>query len=364
MAKSETILIVDDQSENITLLVDVLQESYSLQVAKDGVTALERAGGETQPDIILLDVMMPDMDGYEVCRRLKADPATWDIPVIFITALTDPDDEAWGFKLGASDYITKPISPPVVQARVRAHLQLKRSKELLESQNEALEARVRERTAEVVQIQKERVESLNHFANALAHQIRNPIMSIGGMAGLLVKKAPENSPLIEYAMAVREGGLRLESLVKVVSDYVSLSAHGIQAISVRNLMNQALIKAREFSEALGHDLQCSLELENAMIGVDVRIVGLAIVEIAVNAMEFSRGDATELTIQGGIGHFRDALSLTDHPRTRSHWYGIHISDAGPGIPGEILPYVTDPFFTTKAQGVGMGLDQGQAHHLR
>ena len=116
---SDTILIVDDQPENISLLVEVLQDVYSLQVARDGPTALARAGSDTPPDIILLDVMMPEMDGYEVCRRLKAEAATCDIPIIFITALNDPEDESRGFRLGASDFISKPISPAVVQSGFR-----------------------------------------------------------------------------------------------------------------------------------------------------------------------------------------------------------------------------------------------------
>lgn len=355
MVMSDSILIVDDQPENISLLVEVLQGTYALQVARDGATALELAGSEMPPDIILLDVMMPGMDGYEVCRRLKGDAATWGIPVIFITALNEPEDETLGFRLGASDFISKPISPAVVQARVRAHLQLKRAKELLESQNEALEERVRERTAEVVRVQKERVASLNHFADALAHQIRNPIMSIGGMAGLLIKKAPADSPLIEYAEAVREGGLRLERLVKVVSEYVALSAYGIQAVSVKNLTEQAVAKAREIAETGGFVLDCSLDLENAMLGVDVRIVVLAIVEMAANAMEFHSGPATRLTIRGGVGRFGDVLSLPEQAGVGGHWYGVQIVDDGPGIPEDVLPYVTDPFFTTKTQGVGIGL---------
>ena len=357
MALSEHILIVDDQPENISILIEVLQSLYSLQVAKDGKAALECAGGDPQPDLILLDVMMPDMDGYEVCRRLKSDPATRDIPIIFITALDDPEDEALGFQLGASDYIAKPISPPVVQARVRAHLQLKRVKELLEEQNEALEERVRERTAEVVQAQKERVESLNHFANAMAHQIRNPIMSIGGMAGLLVKRTPDDSPLIEYAQAVREGGLRLESLVNAISQYVTLSAKGTQVISVPRLMDQALSKAREFAEATGRELRCTVELETAMVAVDVGIVVTALLEIFINSMEFSPDGNADLDIRGGVCLFGEDLCVSGPGGARR--YGVRIVDHGPGIPEEVLPYVTDPFFTTKAQGVGMGLTKAK-----
>ena len=208
---------------------------------------------------------------------------------------------------------------------------------MLQRQNEVLEERVRERTAEVIRVQKERVESLNHFADALAHQIRNPVTSIGGIAGLLVKKAPEGSPLIEYAKAVREDGLRLESLVKVVREYVSLSAYGIQVVSVDNLMEQALAKVREFAEAAGYVLECSLDLESAMLGVDVRIVVLSIVEIAVNAVEFSTDGFTRLTIRGGAGRFGDILSLPPQTRVGGHWYGVQIVDDAPRRMKSLLP---------------------------
>jgi CheY-like chemotaxis protein len=355
MAHRETILIVDDQPENITIMVEALKSSYALVAATDGESALERAGAEPGPDLILLDVMMPDMNGHELCRRLKDDPATRDIPVMFVTSLDKPDDEALGLSLGAVDYITKPISPPVVAARVRAHLQLKRAKELLESQNEVLEERVRERTAEVVQVQKERVESLNHFADALAHQIRNPVASIGGMAGLMIKKAPEDSPLIEYAEAVREDGFRLERLVGVVREYVSLEAGGIQVAFVESMVEQALEKAHATSGEMGIGLECSMQLEKDMVGVDVRIVVLALTEIMVNALEFATGDTVHLAIEGGIGRFRDVLSPGERGGEGSRWYGVRITDDGPGIAEDVLPYVTDPFFTTKARGVGIGL---------
>jgi putative two-component system response regulator len=123
------ILAVDDESTNLQLLRQILQENYSLLFAKDGPRALELAVKE-QPDLILLDVMMPDMTGYEVCRRLKADPRTAAIPVIFVTALTDSTDEVDGFEAGAVDFISKPISPAVVKARLRLHLSLVRLDEL------------------------------------------------------------------------------------------------------------------------------------------------------------------------------------------------------------------------------------------
>lgn len=346
------ILIVDDQPDNITLLVEVLRDEYDLSAAIDGESALQRAVEEPPPDLILLDVMMPGMDGYEVCRRLKSDEATADIPIIFITAMTDPEDEARGLALGASDYITKPFSPPVVKARVWTHLQLSEAMHLLEDQNEVLEDRVRKRSAEVIQAQRERAESLNHFADAMAHQIRNPVMSIGGMAGLLVRKAPGD--LAEYAEAVREGGLRLESLVREISEYVALAAGGRQVISIKSLMEQAMTKARGIAEASGYALRYTVDMQPAMVGVDARIVVAAVVEIVVNAMEFSRTGETELVIRGGMGLGQDELR-PEGPHEDGTWYGIEIIDDGPGISKDNLTYVTDPFFTTKPQGVGMGL---------
>jgi putative two-component system response regulator len=123
------ILAVDDEASNLQLLRHILQDQYRLLFAKDGPRALELARQE-QPQLILLDVMMPGMTGYEVCTQLKADPATAAIPVIFVTALSEADDEVIGFDAGAVDYITKPVSPPIVRARVRTHLSLVRIDEL------------------------------------------------------------------------------------------------------------------------------------------------------------------------------------------------------------------------------------------
>lgn len=123
------LLLVDDEPTNLQVLRQVLQDDYRLFFAKDGDKALELAAREC-PNLILLDVMMPGMTGYEVCSRLKQSEATAAIPVIFVTALVDVDDEARGFEVGAVDYITKPISPPIVRARVRTHLSLVRVDEL------------------------------------------------------------------------------------------------------------------------------------------------------------------------------------------------------------------------------------------
>jgi adenylate cyclase len=119
-----TVLVVDDTPENLSLMSGLLKGDYVVKIAPSGVRALQIANGETPPDIILLDIMMPEMDGYEVLRRLRADPKTSEIPVIFLTAMSSAEDEQRGLELGAVDYIAKPISPPIVLARVHNHIAL------------------------------------------------------------------------------------------------------------------------------------------------------------------------------------------------------------------------------------------------
>ncbi|MCE1248518.1 MAG: SpoIIE family protein phosphatase [Firmicutes bacterium] len=152
--KKQKVLIVDDTPENIDLINGILENHYSIKAALNGKKALKIAQSQDPPDIILLDIMMPDMDGYEVCGQLKSNPATASIPVIFITALSEIEDERKGLDMGAVDYITKPVSPPVVLSRVRNHLELKRYRD-------DLEAMVKEKTAELLEAvaARERIES-------------------------------------------------------------------------------------------------------------------------------------------------------------------------------------------------------------
>lgn len=138
MTPKSRVLIVDDTPVNIKILADLLRSDYTLSVATCGAEALEIAASEERPDLILLDVMMPEMDGHEVCRRLKADPQTTQIPIIFVTAMSETDDETRGFELGGVDYITKPVRPPIVKARVAAQLELAMSRRKLAEQNRNL----------------------------------------------------------------------------------------------------------------------------------------------------------------------------------------------------------------------------------
>ncbi len=143
-----TVLIVDDTPENLTVVGGLLQGFYRVRVANSGPRALRVANTLPRPDLILLDVMMPGMDGYEVIRGLRAEPETRDIPVIFVTAMDGDENEEYGLALGAVDYVTKPIRPAILLARVKAHLELKDARDRLAQQNDTLEAEVARRVRE------------------------------------------------------------------------------------------------------------------------------------------------------------------------------------------------------------------------
>lgn len=136
--KEQVILIVDDMPENLQLLVSILRPDYRISVASNGEKALEIVRSDSPPDLVLLDIMMPGVDGYEVCKQLKADPKTKDIPIIFLTAKDDPEAETRGFEMGALDFIKKPFSTPIIKSRIRAHLELRKQQGRLESRNREL----------------------------------------------------------------------------------------------------------------------------------------------------------------------------------------------------------------------------------
>ena len=148
-----TILVVDDTPDNLTLMSSLLKETYKVKVANGGEKALRIAQVDHPPDLILLDIMMPGMDGYQVLEQLKNDQRTRDVPVIFLTAKSDTEDERRGLELGAVDYITKPISPPIVLARVKTQLALKAAADFLRDKAIYLEAEVAKRTREITAIQ-------------------------------------------------------------------------------------------------------------------------------------------------------------------------------------------------------------------
>jgi putative two-component system response regulator len=168
-----TILVVDDTPDNLTLMAALLKDDYRVKVAHNGERALRLAQGSDPPALVLLDIMMPGMDGYEVCRRLKADPVTESIPIIFLTARSEAEDETRGLSMGAVDYIVKPISPPVVMARIRTQLMLKSASDFLRGKSDLLESEVARRTAEIQDLQDAMVLSMASLAETRDNETGN-----------------------------------------------------------------------------------------------------------------------------------------------------------------------------------------------
>ncbi|MEW8506257.1 MAG: two-component system response regulator [Candidatus Thiodiazotropha sp.] len=193
------ILVVDDEKFYIDVLVDILKQLYHVVVAKNGEMALQRAlQDESPPDLILLDVLMPGIDGYEVCNKLKQNPLTRDIPVIFLTVKSEVSDELRGFSLGAVDYITKPISPPIVQSRVANHLELARGKKILSDEKSLLEQRVLERTEEIRRTQDVAIRCMASLAETRDNETGNHIKRTQQYIRLLCEKLKSHPDYQEY----------------------------------------------------------------------------------------------------------------------------------------------------------------------
>jgi putative two-component system response regulator len=193
-----TILIVDDTAENLTLMNGLLKDEYRTKIANTGERALKIAADGAPPDLILLDIMMPNMDGYEVCRRLKSDAATKGIPVIFLTAKTEVEDEQKGFDVGAVDYITKPISPPIVMARVKTQLTLKAAADFLRDKNAYLETEVAKRTREVQVIQDVSIMAMASLAETRDNETGNHIRRTQNYVRELAKKLQSSPKFAGY----------------------------------------------------------------------------------------------------------------------------------------------------------------------
>ncbi len=243
-ADKPLILVVDDTTDNIDVLRETLRGSYRIKAATNGEKALAIAAADTRPDLILLDVMMPGMDGYEVCKRLKSDPTTRDIPIIFITALSQVADEQRGFELGAVDYITKPLVPPIVQSRVCAQLALAFQTKRLKEEN----TRLRERAEQVFRPYSDaelhcligsgegaRLEFKStlrwnsllkaHIGPELIHLIRSEVVSIEGQRILVVQCLSAKRPVFfrrdnDEAFFIRTGNGTQELRPSEVLAYV------------------------------------------------------------------------------------------------------------------------------------------------
>ncbi len=171
-----TILVVDDTPDNINLISGLLKCNYKVKAATSGERALKILQGNSEVDLILLDIMMPSMSGFEVCQQLKDNPNTESIPVIFLTAMSSVSDEEYGLKLGAVDYITKPISPSILLARVENHLKIKAANDFLKDKSQFLELEVNKRTKEIAAIQDVAILALASLAETRDNETGNHIL--------------------------------------------------------------------------------------------------------------------------------------------------------------------------------------------
>lgn len=250
---SGTVMIVDDTETNIDILVEALGGDFDLRVAMDGETALEAIADEP-PDLILLDIMMPGMDGYEVCSRLKSAPATRDIPVVFLTAMSEEQDEARGLALGAVDYITKPFSPALVKARVRNQLELKRYRDHLEEL-------VRERTRQLVLTQDVTIRSMGTLA-----EYRDP--ETGGH----IRRTQQYVRIL--ALHLKNDPRFRDRLDDTAIDLLVKSAplHDIGKVGVRDniLLKPGALTPEEFEEMKRHTIygRDALLVSEKMLGED------------------------------------------------------------------------------------------------
>ncbi len=198
------VLVVDDVAENIDVIAGVLAEDYDVKVALNGEDALDIAFSKPHPDLILLDIMMPGMDGYQVCQKLKENPSTHDIPVIFVTALDEMEDEAKGFDVGGVDYITKPIQTPLVLARTKAHLELKMARQRLKEQNRILQENIRLR---------EDVESI------IRHDLKTPINVVMWAPDILIAEGNLTASQIETLHVLKQASF---SMLKIINSSINL----------------------------------------------------------------------------------------------------------------------------------------------
>lgn len=238
------VLIVDDTEENVDILVEALGDDYDIAVAMDGETALESIEMEI-PDIILLDIMMPGMDGYEVCRRIKENIATAEISIIFLTAMTDVNSKAKGFEFGAVDYITKPFEIPEVRARVNTHLSLKLVKYELSKQNEILEKRVRERTKEISIVQEVTIEAMACLAEYYDPEILGHIKRTKSYMKILAEELGRNTDFKDI--------LDNETIELL---YKSAPLHDLGKLSIENniLLKNGKFTNEEFNEMKKHTI--------------------------------------------------------------------------------------------------------------
>ncbi len=384
---SNLILIVDDTPHNIKVLLDVLSEAgFEIAVAKSGEMALEKLPF-IQPDLILLDVMMPGIDGFETCRRLKANERTNNIPIIFMTALSDSVNKITGLHLGAVDYVTKPIEIEEVLARINIHLTLKNTQQTLF--DEVVERRQTEiklqetlknlRQAQTQLIQTEKMSSLGQLVAGIAHEINNPVNFIFGNLNyahqyveslitlllLYQQKFPTVDADIEATIESIDLEFLLSDLPRLL-DSMKLGADRIREIVLSLRIFSRLDEADLKKVDIHQGIDSTLTLLGHRLKAKSNAPEIQLIKNYGNlpAVECYAGQLNQVF----MNIFSNAIDALEEDPTLSHptikictslqpdqSVLIQIADNGSGMSAEVNQRIFDPFFTTKPVGVGTGM---------
>ncbi len=348
LIRQSTILVVDDTPANLSSLTDYLKgEGYKTLIASNGAIALERAG-YIQPDLILLDVLMPGIDGFETCRRLKAHDVTRDIPVIFMTALTSIEDKVNGFEAGGVDYVTKPIQHEEVLARVSTHLRIRELTQSLEAQAAEIRTLNAQLDAENTQIkaelrEAERLADIGKITSSLSHEIRNPLSATKMNLQILSKSghlSDDDRPHLELAL---DEVIRLEGMLSELLDFARPLFLKKKPCQINTVLTTNLKLLAVKFEQKDVSIVSSFDPEIPEFQADGEKLSRAFINLLLNALEVSETGGT--------------VWVTSRAVKDTHSPGVEvlIEDEGPGIPQAQMPDIFKPFFTTKSKGTGLGL---------
>ena len=346
------VLIVDDTPENLRLLRQALEpEGYSILVASNGEGALKIAGS-AHPDLILLDVQMPGMDGFETCHRLKQDETTQDIPVIFVTAEAETESVVEGFCVGGVDYIIKPFKNEEVLIRVQTHLKIDHLYQALLASN----IKLKEMQNQL--ILKEKLASMGNLVAGVSHEINSPVGAIIGAADVASRCLTKIMDIYEEASGTIREGAEFKKVLRVLKDSVQNVATAGERIDriVRNLRKFARLDEDAFQkvnlhegldsavELCEHQLKSNISIEKAFGEVPPILcfpgeLNQIFMNLLLNAIQ-------AIETQGTI--------RIETSSEENNAY-VKISDTGVGIPDDEVNKIFDPGFTTKGVGVGLGL---------
>ncbi|RFU46624.1 hybrid sensor histidine kinase/response regulator [Paraburkholderia sp. DHOC27] len=341
------VLVVDDTPANLGLVVECLEgKNLRVAIARDGDEALRRAE-LVLPDLILLDVMMPGLDGFETCRRLKAMEKTRDIPVIFMTSLTQTDEKIEGFRAGAVDYVTKPLQMEEMAARVNTHLKLRSLQKLQEEQNARLQREVKTREqAEEALI--EVVNGVRNVSNAIAHDLRTPLTELRSRLEVLTltlrREGNEDTlPELEVALSDVDHVISIfNALLRLAEIDAGVRRSGFLPSDLGSIVSDAVEFYQPVAELRGIGLSLQCEGDLTTVG-DPLLLAQALGNLIDNALKFAREEGE--------------IKLT--ARRLGDTIAVSVADDGPGIPDAEKPKVTDRFYRGDASrgtpGMGLGL---------